>query len=63
MENNRDLTYEVWYQFRESTNPRRLAAFHFLFEAQKYIEIFHPKDSQCYYIVDSITKERIKETT
>lgn len=51
-----DLTYEVWYQYRETTTPRKLAAFHFRFEAEKYIALFHPTDSQFYYIIDSASK-------
>ena len=57
MTNINNLTYEVWYQFKKDFSPRRLAAFHFRFEAEKYIEIFHPKNSQHYFIVDCTTKE------
>jgi hypothetical protein len=57
MSNINNLTYEVWYQYRENT-PRKLAAFHFRFEAEKYITLFHPNDAQYYYIIDSVTKER-----
>lgn len=59
MSNINDLTYEVWYQYHETTTPRKLAAFHFRFEAEKYITPFHPNDAQYYYIIDSVTKERI----
>lgn len=46
------LHYEVWYRYRDGKSIRRLAAFHFRFEAEKYIELFHGGDAEQYYIVE-----------
>ena len=34
------LNFEVHYAYRDGVSTRVLAAFHFRFEAEKYIEVF-----------------------
>ena len=52
MENINKLHYEVWYRYLDNKTVRRLAAFHFRFEAEKYIEVMHSGDSDRYFIVE-----------
>jgi hypothetical protein len=52
MENINKLHYEVWYRYLDGVTTRRLAAFHFKFEAEKYIEMMHGGDKDQYFIVE-----------
>lgn len=47
-----NLNFEVHYRYADNKTTRVLAAFHFRFEAEKYIEVFHPVDKQRYFIVE-----------
>lgn len=52
MTNLNSLNFEVHYKYRGNDKTRVLAAFHFKFEAEKYIEVFHPIDKERYFIVE-----------
>lgn len=55
MENINKLHYEVWYRYGNGDYTRRLAAFHFRFEAEEYVEMKSGSpfaESNQYYIVE-----------
>lgn len=52
MEYINKLNYEVWYRYLDGKTTRRMAAFHFRFEAEKYIELFPGNHNEQYYIVE-----------
>ena len=45
------MNYEVW-KYTEPTGRMKLAEFRFLFEAEKYIKVFHKNSPDYFYIVE-----------
>lgn len=47
--------YEVWYIHSNEhvRNSFCIATFHFRWEAEKYIETFHPTDKEYYHIKEN----------
>ena len=46
------LNFEVHYIYRNGADTRVLAAFHFRFEAEKYIEVFHSGEKDRCFVVE-----------